>query len=80
MVSLARKEIWFRGMFHLIAILGQSPFVRKLRKAESAQHSVLHEHQDGMHWSLGASQCAFFGLFRGIGSFPFSNLILPANR
>ncbi len=40
MVSLARKEIWFRGIFHLIGILGESPFVSKLRKAESAQHSV----------------------------------------
>jgi len=40
MVSLARKEIWFRGIFHLIGILGESPFVNKLRKAESAQHSV----------------------------------------
>ena len=40
MLSLARKEIWFRGIFHLIAILGESPFVSKLRKAESAQHSV----------------------------------------
>ena len=36
MVSLARKEIWFRGIFHLIGILGESPFVSKLRKAESA--------------------------------------------
>jgi len=40
MVSPARKEIWFRGIFHLIGILGESPFVSKLRKAESAQHSV----------------------------------------
>jgi hypothetical protein len=40
MVSLARKEIWFRGDFHLIGILGESPFVSKLRKAESAQHSI----------------------------------------
>jgi hypothetical protein len=40
MVSLARKEICFRGIFHLISILGESPFVSKLRKAESAQHSM----------------------------------------
>ena len=39
MISLARKEIWFRGIFHLIGILGESPFVSKLRKAESAQRS-----------------------------------------
>ena len=41
-----KKRVWFRGIFHLIGILGESPFVSKLRKAESAQHSVLHEHQD----------------------------------
>jgi hypothetical protein len=46
MVSLARKEIWFRGIFHLIGILGESPFVSKLRKAESAQHSVPGDHRD----------------------------------
>jgi hypothetical protein len=34
------KRVWFRGIFHLIGILGESPFVSKLRKAESAQHSV----------------------------------------
>jgi hypothetical protein len=41
-----KKRVWFRGIFHLIGILGESPFVSKLRKAESAQHRVLHEHQD----------------------------------
>jgi hypothetical protein len=40
MVTLARKEIWFRDIFHLIGILGESRFVSKLRKAESAQHRV----------------------------------------
>jgi hypothetical protein len=35
-----KKRVWFRGSFHLIGILGESPFVSKLRKAESAQHSV----------------------------------------
>jgi hypothetical protein len=39
MVSLARKEIWSRGIFYLIGILGESPFVSKLREAESAPHS-----------------------------------------
>ena len=34
-----KKRVWFRGIFHLIGILGESPFVSKLRKAESAQHS-----------------------------------------
>jgi hypothetical protein len=32
-----KKRVWFRGIFHLIDILGESPFVSKLRKAESAQ-------------------------------------------
>jgi len=35
-----KKRVWFRGIFHLIGIRGESPFVSKLRKAESAQHSV----------------------------------------
>ena len=35
-----KKRVWFRGIFHLIGILGESPFVSKLQKAESAQHSV----------------------------------------
>jgi hypothetical protein len=35
-----KKRVWFRGIFHLIGTLGESPFVSKLRKAESAQHSV----------------------------------------
>jgi hypothetical protein len=34
-----KKRVWFRGIFHLIGILGERPFVSKLRKAESAQHS-----------------------------------------
>ena len=38
MVTLARKEIWFRGIFHLIGIPGESQFASKLRKAESTQH------------------------------------------
>ena len=33
-----KKRVWFRvGIFHLFGILGESPFVSKLRKAESAQ-------------------------------------------
>jgi hypothetical protein len=31
-----KKRVWFRGIFHLIGIPGESPFVSKLRKAESA--------------------------------------------
>ena len=41
-----KKRVWFRGIFHLIGIPGESPFVSKLRKAESAQHSVPHDHWD----------------------------------
>jgi hypothetical protein len=29
-----KKRVWFRGDFHLIGILGESPFVSKLRMAE----------------------------------------------
>ena len=46
MVSLARKEFGFVAFFHLIGILGEGPFVSKLRKAKSAQHSVPHNHWD----------------------------------
>jgi hypothetical protein len=46
MVSLARKEFGFVVFFHLIGILGESQIVSKLRKAESAQHSVPHDHWD----------------------------------
>jgi hypothetical protein len=70
MVSLARKEIWFRGIFHLIGILGQSPFVSKLRKAESAQHRV--------QWTLGNHQGQadgyaprFQAFFSALGFFRF---------
>jgi hypothetical protein len=35
-----KKRVWFRGIFHLIGILVERPFVSKLRKAESAQRSV----------------------------------------
>jgi hypothetical protein len=34
-----QKRVWFRGIFHLIGILGESPFVSKSRQAGSAQHS-----------------------------------------
>ena len=36
-----KKRVWFRGIFHLVGILGESPFVSNLRMAESAQHGVL---------------------------------------
>ena len=35
-----KKSVWFLGIFHLIGIFGESPFVNKLRKAESAQDSA----------------------------------------
>jgi hypothetical protein len=68
MVSLAKKEIWIRGIFHLIGILGQSPFVSKLRKAESAQHSVPEVSRDNAvdRWVC----AAFSGIFLGVRFFP----------
>jgi len=41
-----KKRVWFRGIFHLIGILGERPFVSTLRKAESAQYSVPRDHWD----------------------------------
>jgi hypothetical protein len=74
MVSLARKEIWFRGIFHLIGILGESPFVSKLRKAESAQHSV--------QWTGGYAP-RFQAFFSALGFFPVRQRVsahLPLTR
>ena len=80
MVSLARKEIWFRGIFHLIGILGESPFVSKLRKAESAQHSV--------KWTPGKVRRGHEGgyaprlqpFFSASGFFPFDSKSQPTPR
>jgi hypothetical protein len=47
-----KKRVWFRGIFHLIGILGESPFVSKLRKAESAQHSPARENHPRGRWGL----------------------------
>jgi hypothetical protein len=71
MVSLARKEIWFRGIFHLIGILGESPFVSKLRKAESAQHSV--------QWTGGTLR-VFGAFFGAMAVFRFQAFFSPAAR
>jgi hypothetical protein len=49
-----KKRVWFCGIFHSIGILGESPFVSKLRKAESAQHGM---HADG--W-IHIAKLAFF--------------------
>src|SRR6266540_1177485 len=70
MVSLARKEIWFRGIFHLIGILGESPFVSKLRKAESAQHSV--------QWTGGYAP-RFQAFFSALGFFRFDSESQPTH-
>jgi hypothetical protein len=43
-----KKRVWICGIFHLTGIRGEHPFVGKLRRAESAQHSV--------HWTLGILQ------------------------
>ena len=42
-----KKRVWFRGIFHLIGILGESPFVSKLRKAESAQQAFARDPDRG---------------------------------
>jgi hypothetical protein len=68
MVSLARKEIWFRGIFHLIGILGESPFVSKLRKAEIAQRSV--------QW-IGGYAPRFQAFFSALGFFRFDSESQP---
>ena len=70
MVSLARKEIWFRGIFHLIGILGESPFVSKLRKAESVQHSV--------QWTGGYAP-RFQAFFSALGFFRFDSESQPTH-
>jgi len=70
MVSLARKQIWFRGIFHLIGILGESQFVRKLRKVESAQHSV--------QWT-GGYAARFQRLFSALGFFRFDSESQPTH-
>ena len=63
-----KKRVWFRGIFHLIGILGESPFVSKLRKVESAQHSPaardLRRAVD--RWV----RAAFSGIFLGVRFFP----------
>jgi hypothetical protein len=56
-----KKRVWFRGIFHLIGILGESLFVSKLRKAESAQHSVPDDHRDN---AVDAGDCRFAQAFR----------------
>ena len=65
-----KKRVWFRGIFHLIGILGESPFVSKLRKAESAQHSV--------QWTGGYAP-RFLGFFLALGfsRFDGESTLLP---
>jgi hypothetical protein len=41
-----KKRVWFRCIFHLIGIPGESPFVSKLRKVESARHSPFRMFRD----------------------------------
>jgi len=69
MVSLARKEIWFRSIFHLIGILAEGQFVNKLRKAESAQPSL--------QWKV--ELCAVFMIFRGFELFPAPSKFRPTH-
>ncbi len=71
-----KKRVWFRGIFHLIGILGESPFVSKLRKAESAQHSVPEVSRDNAvdRWV----HAAFFELFLSFGGSRFQSFSSPA--
>jgi len=62
-----KKRVWFRGIFHLIGILGERPFVSKLRKAESAQHSV--------HRTAGT--LCVFGAGSELWQSPVSELVSP---
>jgi len=39
-----KKRVCFRRVFHLIGILGESPFVSKLRKAESILYEFEEKH------------------------------------
>jgi hypothetical protein len=65
-----KKRVWFRGIFHLIGILGESPFVSKLRKAESAQHSV--------QWTGGYAP-RFQAFFSALGFFRFDSESQPTH-
>jgi hypothetical protein len=65
-----KKRVWFRGIFHLIGILGESPFVSKLRKAESAQHST--------QWTGGYAP-RFQAFFSALGFFRFDSESQPTH-
>ena len=66
-----KKRVWFRGIFHLIGILGEGPFVSKLRKAESAQHSL--------QWT-GVYAPRFQAFFSALGFFRFDSESRPAHQ
>ena len=63
-VVSGKKRVWFRGIFHLVGIPGEGPFVSKLRKAESAQHRT--------QWTGGYAPHALrqSGIFLGARFFP----------
>jgi len=65
-----KKRVWFRGIFHLIGILGESPFVSKLRKAENAQYSV--------QWTGGYAP-RFQTFFSALGFFRFDSESQPTH-
>ena len=66
-----KKRVWLRGSFHLLGIPGESPFVSKLRKAESAQHSL-------QRTSGYASR--FQAFFSALGFFRFDSESRPAHQ
>ena len=77
-----KKRVWFRGIFHLIGILGESPFVSKLRKAESAQHSPLRGLPlcgvRDVQWTGGYAP-RFQAFFSALGFFRFDSESQPTH-
>ena len=73
-----KKRVWLRGIFHLLGIPGESPFVNKLRKAESAQHSPFRMLRDVQRTSGYASR--FQAFFSALGFFRFDSESRPAHQ
>ncbi|HXQ35193.1 MAG TPA: hypothetical protein VN843_14350, partial [Anaerolineales bacterium] len=73
------KRVWFRGIFHLIGILGESPFVSKLRKAESAQHSVQWTPGKLRRGHEGGYVPRFQAFFSALGFFRFDGESQPTH-
>ena len=74
-----KKRVWFRSIFHLIGILGESPFVSKLRKAESAQHSVQWTPGKLRRGHEGGYVPRFQAFFSALGFFRFDGESQPTH-